>query len=68
MKFSHKYLGMAVTTADPEYQQNKATFDFLEKRVKQIESERPGFFNVFSRGDSLMDETQTCEVVVFSTR
>lgn len=62
--FSHKYLGISVNALDPEYQANKGTFDFLEKRVAEIEAEHKGFFSCFSRGDSLMDETQTCEVII----
>lgn len=62
--FSHKFLGISVNKNDPEYRDNKNIFDYLEKRVEQIESERKGFFSVFSRGDSLMDETQTCEVII----
>lgn len=63
-KFSYKFLGMSVNALDPEYQANKATFDFLENRVAEIEAEHKGFFSVFSKGDSLMDETQTCEVII----
>lgn len=64
-RFSYEFQGMRVDKDDPEYVTNKPTFDYLERRVAEIDRNHTGMGACFSDGDCLSDETQTCAVKIF---